>query len=322
MSEGLVIGLLGPTGVGKTTVAVRVAEALGTRIISCDSMQVYEGFPVLTNQPMREEEQPKRHDLVGFLDPRSVMTVGQYSKLAAPLVEQSVRRTGFALVAGGTGLYMRAALAPLAVADPVDPELRRGLEDRACTEGPEALHRELERLDAEAAACIDKRNPRRIIRALERVLASGQAWSGRSDLWEPEYPRPTIVFGLRADRDALAERILRRTEDMLRQGAVEEVERFRKEREAEATRPGTRGICSAIGYREISEHLAGALTRSEAVDRIAAATRRYARRQRTWLRKVRDAVMIEVDGLAPGEIAREIVGLAEHAGERGESASR
>jgi tRNA dimethylallyltransferase len=304
-----VIGLLGSSGAGKTAVAVQLAGLLGTKIICCDSMQVYKGFPILTNQPWQPEDRPESHELVGFMDPGQNVSVAEFAAMARPLVERESERSGFALVVGGSGLYMRAVLAPLAARAPADPERRGRLEERARLEGSQALHAELARLDADAAAAIDHRNARRIIRALERVMG-GETWSGRDDLWQPEYYHPTLVVGLSIARDELAQRISRRSEKMLQAGAVDEVARFREQRGREATQPGRPGICSAIGYAEICSYLDGQQSRAESVEQISAATRRYARRQVTWLRRVRDAVMIDVSGRDAEGLARQIVHLA------------
>jgi tRNA dimethylallyltransferase len=299
----LVIGVLGPTGVGKTAVAVHVARALGTRVISCDSMQVYAGLPVLTNQPCGPEEGPELHDLVGLVDP--------YSDCARPLVRRDIDEVGRALVVGGSGLYMRAALAPLDAPGPGDPVRRKWLEERAQSEGPGALHAELARLDPVAAESIDSRNIRRVVRALESVLTGGRSWSGRQDLWRPVYSHPTLIVGLTLDRVRLAEIIQVRTARMMEGGALDEVARFRRERGQERTRPGTPGICSAIGYADICRYLDGQQSLEETVQRVAAATRRYARRQMTWLRRLKDAVMIDIQDRGTAEIAQEILSLAD-----------
>lgn len=307
--QGVVIGLLGPTAVGKTAVAAALAQALGVRVISCDSMQVYSGFPILTNQPSAREMTEVEHALVGFLDPLAVFSAVEYAALAQPLLEDDLDRSGYALVAGGTGLYLRAAVAPLAVA-PGDPEVRARLEERAAAEGSGALHSELARLDPVAAASVDPRNARRVIRALEAVSVAGGAWSGRDDLWNPLYSHPTLVVGLTLDRSRLYPRIDARAGRMLREGAVDEVLGFRQRYGLEATQPGGPGIRSAIGYSEISRYLSDEISREEAAAEMAAATRRYARRQSTWLRKVRDAVMIDVQDRDPDDIVREILALA------------
>lgn len=307
--QGVVIGLLGPTAVGKTAVAAALAQELGVRVISCDSMQVYSGFPILTNQPSAREMTEVEHALVGFLDPLAVFSAVEYAALAQPLLEDDLDRSGYALVAGGTGLYLRAAVAPLAVA-PGDPEVRARLEERAAAEGSDALHSELARLDPVAAASVDPRNARRVIRALEAVSVAGGAWSGRDDLWNPLYSHPTLVVGLTLDRSRLYPRIDARAGRMLREGAVDEVLGFRQRYGLEATQPGGPGIRSAIGYSEISRYLSDEISREEAAAEMAAATRRYARRQSTWLRKVRDAVMIDVQDRDPDDIVREILALA------------
>jgi tRNA dimethylallyltransferase len=318
VTKGRVIGLLGPTGVGKTAVAVELAGLLGTSIVSCDSMQVYRGFPVLTNQPWAPEDRAYLHELVGFVDPTETMSAGEYAALARPLIERELTEHGWALVVGGSGLYMRAALAPLAAPGPVDSELRSRLEQRARAQGSESLHEELAGLDPDAAAAIDHRNVRRVVRALEGALGGGQ-WSGRDDLWKPAYYHDTLLVGLSMERSELAARILARTEKMVARGAVDEVKRFGQESGVEASRPGHAGIRSAIGYAEIWRYLTEEQSLSTAVEQIAAATRGYARRQVTWLRKVRDAVMIEAQGREAGDIARQILALADRSGRTKES---
>jgi tRNA dimethylallyltransferase len=188
--------------------------------------------------------------------------------------------------------------------------VRARLEERAAAEGAGALHTELSRLDPEGAAAVDPRNARRVVRALEAVLVGGRAWSGRDDLWNPRYDRPTLVVGLTLDRSVLYPRIDARAGRMLREGAVEEVLAFREAFGLEATMPGGPGIRSAIGYGEISDYLLGESSREEAAEQMAAATRKYARRQLTWLRKLRDAVMIDVQDRDPEDIAREILDRA------------
>jgi len=306
----LVIGIQGPTGVGKTEVGVALARLLGTRIISCDSMQVYAGFPVLTNQPRGLEHASHLHELVGCVDAGRSLSAGEYAAMAKPLVDRELASCSWALVVGGRGLYMRAVLAPLATAKAMDLQQREVLETRAEHEGIDSLYQQLTELDPEAARCIDRRNARRVVRALEVVLGGHGLWSGRGDLWSPSYYHPTMIVGLVTDRGLLAGRILARAERMFDEGAVEEVRRFREERGERDTKPGGPGICSAIGYGEIVRLLHAELDRAGAVEEIAAATRRYARRQLTWLRKVRDAVMIDVRGRDPERVAEEIFALA------------
>jgi tRNA dimethylallyltransferase len=305
-----VIAVLGPTGVGKTAVGVELARVLGVRVISCDSMQLYQGFPVLTNQPSAEERDAAPHALVGVIDPTETCSAAQYAALARPLIEEDLAGAGRALVVGGTGLYMRAALAPLAVAADADEAVRARLEERARVEGPETLHAELARLDPSAAAAIDPRNVRRVVRALEAMALTGRAWSGRDDLWSPVYSHPTVIVGLVLEREELYRRIDARAAVIVDGGAVDEVRRFRREPGEASTTPGGPGIRSAIGYPEICRYLYGSQSRQDTIDQIAGATRRYARRQLTWLRKVGDAVIIDVRDKHPHEVASEIAALA------------
>jgi tRNA dimethylallyltransferase len=303
--------------VGKTEVAVALARRLGTRIISCDSMQLYAGFPVLTNQPRGADGKHGLHELVGCIDPARSVSAGEYAAMAKPLVDEEVGSRGMALVVGGSGLYMRAALAPLAAVARADPERRELLEARARSEGPDPLYEELAALDPEAARAIDPRNVRRVVRALEVLLTGEGLWSGRGDLWAPEYYHPTLIVGLVTDGVQLAARIRSRTESMLKKGAVKEVRHFREARDEQSTRAGGPGICSAIGYGAILSLLQGELDLAGAVEEIERATRRYARRQLTWLRKVGDAVMIDVRELDPEEVAGKILGLAGSLGAKG-----
>jgi tRNA dimethylallyltransferase len=313
-ASGLVIGILGPTGVGKTAIATGLARRLGTGVISCDSMQVYRGFPVLTNQPTPEELDGVTHELVGIVEPAAEFSAAEYACLARPLIDEDLARHGTALVVGGTGLYMRAALAPLAVSPAADLELRRALEARAAAEWPAALHRELADRDPAAAAVIDPRNQRRVIRALEVVILTGSAWSGRQDLWEPRYFHRTLLTALVLDRKDLYERIDARARQIVEGGAVEEVRRFREGRgrsgagESGITAARS-GIATAIGFAEIERYLDGLQTLDETVEQIAAATRHYARRQLTWLRKLSDLVIIDVHDRSAADLVEEILAL-------------
>jgi tRNA dimethylallyltransferase len=309
-SAGLVIGVLGPTGAGKTAIATGLALRLGTRVISCDSMQVYQGFPVLTNQPTQEERNGVAHELVDIVEPTAEFSLAEYASLAKLLIDEDLSRNETALVVGGTGLYMRAALAPLAVSPAADPALRHSLEARAAAEGPAALHRELAERDPVAAVAIDPRNQRRVLRALEVVIRTGSTWSGREDLWRPRYFHHTLLTALTLDRKELCGRIDSRARQIVEGGAVEEVRRFLEAGSCDSCgRSARAGIATAIGFAEIERYLDGLQTLNETVEQIAAATRRYARRQVTWLRKLTDLVIIDVHDREPGDVVEEILAL-------------
>ncbi len=308
--SGRVIGLLGPTGAGKTAVGVELARLLGVGVISCDSMQIYRGFSVLTNQPTVLEAGGVPHALMGCIEPGVSFSAGEYAALARPLIEESLSTWGWALVVGGSGLYMRAALAPLAMPAGSDPERRKVLEARLESEGAEALHAELATIDPVAAQAIDPRNSRRVVRALEAVGATGREWSGRSDLWEPVYDHPTTLVGLVSERTSLYDRIDARATAIVGGGAVDEVRSFRGMSGPVSTMPGLPGICSAIGYPEICRYLEGLQSLQETVAQVAGATRRYARRQLTWLSKLGDAVIIDPGHRSARDVARDILHIA------------
>jgi len=320
-AAGCVTAIFGPTGVGKTAVAVEVAAQLGVRVISADSMQLYRGFPVLTNQASASERARAEHALVEVADPEQEWTVAAYTQEARRAFDHDLATSGWAVIAGGTGLYLRAALAPLDIPSVHEPGLRAGLEARLREEGVDALHAELEALDPAAAARVDALNPRRVMRALEVVLTAGPgSWAGREDLWRPRYRHPTLLVGLDMPREQLYERINRRTRQMVEGGAVEEVRSYLAvagrgpsagDSGAAAPAPAREsGIRQAIGFREIRRHLAGEITEEQLIELLAASTRRYARAQLTWLRKLPDVVMMDPSARPPAEVADEIVALA------------
>jgi tRNA dimethylallyltransferase len=214
-------------------------------------------------------------------------------------------------------------VAPLAAPPPAPRALQQRLEVRAATEGPLALHAELARLDPTAAAAIDPRNVRRLIRAvavLQMAVAQEDGavarWSGRDDLWSPSYYHPTMLVGLTLPREDLYARINLRTRHMLREGAIEEVAtilaRYGQAGEGEGAL--ARGIGKAIGFRLLAEHLRGKLALEDVEDRLAAATRAYARRQLTWMRKMPGVVIMDVSGREPGDVAAEIAAGVGHLG--------
>jgi len=312
VDAGRVIAIFGPTGVGKTSVAVEVAERLGVSVISCDSMQLYQGFPVLTNQPRLQETRGVEHELVAVADPQEEWTAVEYGRRAQEAIDRSIAETGWALLVGGTGLYMRAALAPLSAPRAHDPQLRAELTRRGEEEGVDKLYRELEELDANAARTVEQKNLRRVVRALEVVTLQGPgSWRPEGDLWNPDYRHPTLLIGLTREREELYARIDERAGRMLDAGALDEV-RMVSEKAGGVEMAGA--VAKAIGFRELKGFLEGELSRAEAVERLAAATRRYARRQLTWMRRMEGAVIMNASGRESGQVAGEILDLTEQTG--------
>ncbi|MHB1343372.1 MAG: tRNA (adenosine(37)-N6)-dimethylallyltransferase MiaA [Thermoleophilia bacterium] len=306
-----VLALFGPTGVGKTAVAARVALRSDIRVLSCDSMQIYRGFPVLTNQPAGRESLGVAHEFVSVADPEEEWNAADYGRRAQACIDEDVSTSGCALIAGGTGLYLRAALAHLDIPEASDPERIAVLEARAEKDGPEDLHRELEALDPVAARSIPATNVRRLIRALEVTRTNGPgSWSSHTDLWTPRYRHPTVVVTLTAERSELYRRVNERAPVMLAEGAVEEVRRHLDSGGRVEGGGAPRGVRRAIGYREIVEHLEGRLSLEETAELLAAATRRYVRRQTTWMRKLEGAVIIDVSHREADAVADEVIAAA------------
>ncbi len=303
-----VIALFGATALGKTEVALALAERLRADIVVADSMQVYEGLAIVTNQPDEAQRARARHHLVGFVLPQREFTVAEYARAAHEVID-GLRRDGRAVVVeGGSGLYLRAALGDLEFAAPPDDALRRELEERWARD-PDGVVDELRLLDPAALARLDASNPRRVIRALEAVLVSGEPHpaTGRDHLWRPgeRYAHRLVALVPDGDREALRARIEARVDAMLVAGAAEEVARARERG------PISRTALQAIGVRELSAVFDGDLSLDEAAARMKTRTRALARRQLTWLRKLPAAARVPADGRPPEAVAEDVLALVE-----------
>jgi tRNA dimethylallyltransferase len=290
-----VIAVFGPTASGKTAVAEALADALGTEVVSTDAMQVYAGLPILTNQPQR----PTR--LVAVWPLSHEGSVGEFQELAHAAIDELVVAAGAAVVAGGTGLYLRAALAELDL-PPAPAEGARGRWERAYDADADAAFAELERRDPAAATLVHRNDRRRVVRALELAEAGSSLAPGESRLWSGEMRRPTLMVGLDVPKAELDRRVEERTEEMFRRGVVEEVRN--------ALRNGrvSRTAAKTLGLKEISE-----LPAEAARDRIVLRTRRYAAYQRKWMRRIPGIVMIDAGSAfprPPAEVASEILEVA------------
>jgi len=303
-----VVALFGATALGKTDVAVALAERLRADIVVADSMQVYEGLPIVTNQPDEAQRARARHHLVGFVPPQREFTVAAYAREAHEVIDGLLREGRAVVVEGGSGLYLRAALGDLEFAAPPDEALRRELEERwACDPG--GVVDELRLLDPAGLARLDASNPRRVIRALEAVLVSGEPLpvAGRDRLWRPgeRYAHSLVALVPDDDREALKARIEARVDEMLVAGAVEEVARARD------GGPISRTALQAIGVRELGAVLDGDLSLDEAAVRMKARTRALARRQLTWMRKLPAAAQTPAAGQPPEAVAEGVLALVE-----------
>ena len=306
MSDGRpVVALSGATALGKSQVALALAERLAADIVVADSMQVYAGLPILTNQPGPAELARARHHLVGVVQPQVDFSVATYACMAHRVIDGLLEERTPVIVEGGSGLYLRAALGDLGFAAPPDPALRAGFEERWARD-PDAVVAELLAADPDLVATLDIANPRRVLRALE-ASRSGHASPQRGQLWRPAERYPHLVVALMPDddRDALKARIDERVDDMLAAGALDEVAAAR------AAGPFSSTAAQAIGVRELEAVLDGASTLGEAAARMKSRTRALARRQLTWLRKLPGAVRVPAAGRPPEAVAAEVLTLVQ-----------
>jgi tRNA dimethylallyltransferase len=288
-----VLAIFGPTGVGKTSVAIAVADLLRGRgedvvAVSCDAIQVYRGLETLAGTATPEERSRLEHRLLGFVEVRGEFSAGQFATLAHAEIDRLLAEGRRPIVVGGTGLYLRAALADLELRPPVPAEVRGEVEREIAARGPEALHGEL---DPDVAATVHPRDRKRVARALELQRAGIDPPHGSEQLWAAKLRRPTVLVGLTIDRDELRRRIEARVEEMVAAGAAEEAHRAA---EAGASRTAR----AALGFDEL---LAGDL---EAVKR---AHRAYARRQLTWMRRMPGVELIDRTGRDDSSVAEQIV---------------
>jgi tRNA dimethylallyltransferase len=295
-----VVALFGPTGIGKTAVAVALARRLregGERpvAISADALQVYQGIETLTGVATAAEQSELEHHLVSFLPIDASFSVGQYAELAHAEIDDALAEGRRPIVVGGTGLYLRAALCELNLRPPPPEGIRERWTAELEREGAPALHARLARLAPWAAEEIDPNDRQRIVRSLELLdVGELEPPSGPSQLWTQDMRQPTLLVGLTMQREALYERIDARVEVMLAGGAREEVSRAHADGASATAR-------KALGFEEL---LAGDV---EAMKRH---TRNYARRQLTWMRKLAQVHLLDMTELSSEQVAQEIASMS------------
>jgi tRNA dimethylallyltransferase len=267
-----VIGIFGPTAIGKSRVAAEVAARLDGELVSADAMQVYEGLPILTNQS------PAR--LVGIWPLAKEASVGEYAPLAHTAVDEILATGRTPIVVGGTGLYFRAALAELDLPPAPSPGARERWAAAYDTD-PEAAYARLRELDPAAAAAVHANDRRRVVRALELAEAGSSLAPGEDRLWSAHTRRPTLIVGLDAPRDELERRIVERTHAMFAAGVQDEVR-------AALAGPISQTARKTLGLDEVAT-----LPRDDAIAAIIVRTRRYAAYQRKWMRRIPGLVMVE-----------------------------
>jgi tRNA dimethylallyltransferase len=296
-----VVALFGPTGVGKTAVAIALAERLredgeDPLAISADALQVYRGLELLSGAATPEERERLEHGLLSFVDPRDTFSAGEFAARAHAEIDTALRQGRRPIVVGGTGLYLQAALTDLELRPPPDPATRERIQRDLEARGPEELHADLARRAPAAAAQIDPRDRTRVGRALE-LLEMGEEpapTGAESRLWTARLRHPTLLAGLTMEREALYARIDARVNHMVAAGAADQVRRADAAGASHTAR-------AALGFEE--------LLRGD-VETMKRRTRNYAKRQLTWMRRLQGIHEIDLTersaSLAADEIVRAI----------------
>jgi tRNA dimethylallyltransferase len=289
-----VVAIFGPTAVGKTGVAVALAERLRERgedpvAVSCDAIQVYRGLAILSGAATPAERARLDHRLLEIVPIDGEFSAGRYAQLAHAEIDQLLAEGRRPIVVGGTGLYLRAALADLDLRPPVPGEIRRQVERELAEHGPEALHAQL---DPDLASGVHPRDRKRVARLTELERAGIAPARGSEGLWTKELRHETFLAGLTVDREELAQRIEARVDRMVEAGAIEEVKR------ADAA-GASRTARAAIGFEELLR---------DDVEAMKSAQRAYARRQLTWMRKMPGVTLIDRSGLPDEDVAAQILG--------------
>ncbi|OGN92540.1 MAG: tRNA (adenosine(37)-N6)-dimethylallyltransferase MiaA [Chloroflexi bacterium RBG_13_50_10] len=303
------IAIVGPTAVGKSELALHLAQYFPLEIISADSRQVYRYMDIGTNKPTLAERASVPHHIIDVVDPGQDFNLAMYHRLAFEALNAIQKKDTLPLLVGGSGLYVWSLVEGWKIPEvPPDKKLRRQMEDRAEREDSQSLYRELRNIDSSAAEKINPGNIRRIIRALEIYHATGQP---PSQLQRKEAPAFSIlVIGLTQERSDLYRRIDWRVDEMVKRGLVEEVERLLKKGYSDSL-----PSMSGIGYKQISQFLRGEMTLPEAIDKIKYETHRLARHQYAWFRvsdsRIRWFDVGETEGKASVVALNKIKGLIE-----------
>jgi tRNA dimethylallyltransferase len=289
---GRIIALVGPTAIGKSSIALQVATRYCGEIVNIDSMQVYRGMDLGTAKPTAVERASVPHHLIDVVDPTSVFSVAEFQSLARTSISDILGRSATPLLVGGSGLYLRAVIYDLSFPMPsASDELRRRYASRTDQESRLELYSRLAEVDPVSAERIGPHNIRRIVRALEVYETTGEPFSSfQNDYDSVPLVYPALIIGLTTDRASLRELIDQRVDKMFDRGLVSEVERLLDAGGFSST------ARQALGYREVLDYLDNNASLDETIDKIKSNSRRYAKRQMTWFRRDRRTHWIELTG--------------------------
>ena len=277
-----IICIAGPTASGKTALSIALAKELGGEVVSCDSMQIYKYMDIGTAKPTMEEMGDIPHHMISIAEPTEDFSVSRYCDMAAPIVDDIISRGKTAIIAGGTGLYMDSLIRGNTFAPFPSTGVRESLEAKADAQGIETLMEQLRSVDPDTAARLHLSDRKRIIRALEVYLETGETMTSHNLRTQAIAPRyQPVWFGLEDEnRQDLYNRIDRRVEIMLEQGLIREIREL-----LDRGIPKKCTAMQAIGYKEFLAALDGHCTIEEAAAQVQQSSRHYAKRQLTWFRR-------------------------------------
>ena len=271
------IVILGPTGVGKTELCLRVAEYFHIPVINADSRQIYRGIPIGTATPTQEQQARVKHEMVEILDIGEYYNASMFENDVLSLLEKQFQHNDIALMSGGSMMYIDAVCDGMGDLPTVSDEERTTMKKRLAEEGLDALCEELRELDPEYYEIVDKKNYRRVIHALEIIHTTGQTFTSLRTGEKKDRPFNIVKIGLNRDREELYERINNRVDAMMRDGLLDEAKRWYAQRDFQSL--------NTVGYKELFAYFDGVWSLEEAVERIKGNTRRYCRKQLTWFKR-------------------------------------
>ena len=290
MDKPKVIVICGPTASGKTSLSISLAKKINGEIVSCDSMQIYKEMDIGSAKPTVEEMQEIKHYLVDFVSPEKRYSVSEYKEDASKSIEEIINKGKTPIIVGGTGLYLNSFIYNIQYNEmEVDLNYRRELEKEAEEYGLEVLYNRAKEIDPEAMEKVSANDKKRITRVLEIYNATGRNKTELEKKSRKEVSYNYLIFGINMERSILYDRINKRVDIMLEQGLIEEVKNLINKYSNMPT------AMQGLGYKEVKEFLDGNISKEEMIEKIKMETRRYAKRQITWFKRIENIIWL--DGL-------------------------
>ncbi|GLU44509.1 tRNA (adenosine(37)-N6)-dimethylallyltransferase MiaA [Allomuricauda sp. NBRC 101325] len=287
MSKPVVLAVVGPTAIGKTALGIYLAQHFQTEVISADSRQFFQEMEIGTAVPSKEELEQAKHHFIQHKSIHEPYSVGDFERDTLMLLDQLFLEHNYVVLVGGSGLYVDAVINGLDKFPDVDPNIRKTLNEQLDHEGLKSLQKELKQRDPDYYKVVDVENPHRIIRALEVCIASDQPYSSFLNKGKTARPFKSLYIGINAPREIIYARINQRVDLMMEQGLLDEVKNLHPYKQLNALQ--------TVGYKELFEYLDGQSTLESAVSEIKKNTRRFAKRQLTWLRKNKNILWVDFD---------------------------